>query len=137
MALNIEALESSFAQVKPLAPDFAASFYQNLFTDYPQLQPLFAHTDMNEQGKHIIKALVLVVENLRQPDVLNNALKEMGARHLKYGTIQEYYPMVGASLLKTFEFYLGANWTSEVKQSWCDAYDAIASIMLQGAKEVS
>lgn len=137
MTLNVEALESSFAQVKPLAADFVASFYQNLFADYPQVQPLFAHTDMSEQRKHLIKALVLVIENLRKPNVLNNALKEMGARHFKYGTIEEYYPMVGASLLKTFEFYLGANWTSEVKQSWCDAYDAIASIMLEGAKEVS
>lgn len=137
MTLNIEALENSFAQIQPLAPEFAASFYQNLFADYPEVQPLFAHTDMSEQRKHLIKALVLVIENLTKPDVLNNALKEMGARHLKYGTIEEYYPMVGASLLKTFEFYLGANWNEEVKQSWCDAYEAIAQLMLQGAKSVS
>ncbi len=135
MSLNVEALEQSFAQIKPHATEFAASFYSTLFTDYPQVQPLFTHTDMNEQRKHLISALVLVIDNLREPDVLNDALKSLGAKHVNYGTIQEHYPMVGAALLKTFKSYLGDDWTPELKQAWMDAYQVISDIMLKGAQE--
>jgi len=134
MSLNVEVLEHSFAQLKPDATEFAASFYNNLFNDYPQVQPLFANTNMAEQRQHLVSALVLVIENLRKPDVLTNALKKLGANHVNYGTIREHYPMVGASLLKTLESYMGVNWTPEVKQAWTDAYQAITSIMLEGAE---
>ncbi len=43
---------------------------------------------------------------------------------------------MGAELLKTFESYLGADWTPEVKQAWTDAYGTIANIMLDGANHV-
>ncbi len=137
MSLNVEVLERSFAQIKPRATEFAASFYNNLFTDYPQAKPLFANTNMTEQQQHLVSSLVLVIDSLRKPEVLTDALKRLGAKHVKYGTIQEHYPMVGATLLKTFESYLGVDWTLEVKQAWTDAYEAIASIMLEGAKEVA
>jgi hemoglobin-like flavoprotein len=134
--MNVEVLEHSFACIKPHATDFVASFYSNLFADYPQIQPLFVKTDMIEQQKHLISALVLIIDNLRKPDVLTNALKHLGGKHVNYGTVQEHYPMVGTSLLKTFKSYMGTDWTPEVEQSWTDAYEAIASIMLEGAKDI-
>lgn len=133
MSLNIELLEESFNRIKPNAPEFATSFYDNLFADYPQAKPLFANTNMAEQKKKLIASLVLVIQNLRKPDALTGALKGMGARHVQYGTLPEHYPLVGASILKTFESYLGPDWTPEVKQAWVDAYGAIANLMLEGA----
>lgn len=41
MSLNVEILEQSFDKVKPRANEFAASFYENLFQDYPEVKPLF------------------------------------------------------------------------------------------------
>ncbi|NEO70815.1 globin family protein [Moorena sp. SIO3H5] len=133
MSLQVELLEQSFDQIKPSATEFVASFYENLFTDYPAAQPLFDTTDMGAQKKKLLASLVLVVENLRNPDTLGAALKGLGARHVKYGALPEHYPLVGNSLLKTFEQYLGADWTPEVKQAWVDAYGAITTIMLDGA----
>jgi nitric oxide dioxygenase len=52
---------------------------------------------------------------------------------VKYGTLPEHYPMVGRTLLKTFESFLKKDWTPEVKQAWVDAYEAITSLMLEGA----
>jgi len=132
MTLNIELLEQSFAEVKPQAAEFAEAFYHNLFTDYPQAQPLFAHTNMDEQKKHLVAALVLVVDNLRNPDVLHDAVKRLGARHVNYGTLAEHYPLVGSTLLKTFATTLGNNWTDPVHQAWVEAYEAITAIMLEG-----
>jgi hemoglobin-like flavoprotein len=135
MALQVELLEQSFEKVKPKATEFAASFYNHLFTDYPAAKPLFEHVNMSEQQGKLLKSLVLVVENLRKPDTLSQALKGLGSRHVSYGTLSEHYPLVGSTLLKTFEEYLGSDWTPEVKQAWSDAYGAITEIMLEGAKE--
>ncbi|MEM9003040.1 MAG: globin family protein [Cyanobacteria bacterium P01_F01_bin.86] len=131
--LKIALLEQSFEQVKPHANDFVNSFYENLFTDYPAAKPLFAHTDMKAQGNKLLMSLVFVIENLRKPGELTNALKGLGARHVKYGALPEHYPLVGNSLLKTFEQYLGADWTANVKQAWIDAYGLITEVMLDGA----
>lgn len=133
MSLNIEVLEQSFERVKPNAPQFASSFYQNLLSDYPQVRPLFANTTMEEQEKKLIMSLVLVVENLRNPGYLTTVLQQLGERHVRYGAMRQHYPIVGAELLKTFEAYLGEEWTPEVKQAWTDAYGTIANIMLDGA----
>ena len=67
------------------------------------------------------------------PDVLSDALKGLGARHVKYGALPEHYPLVGNALLTTFEQYLGEDWTPEVTQAWVDAYGAITKLMLEGA----
>ncbi|NET33693.1 MAG: globin [Cyanothece sp. SIO1E1] len=131
--LQVELLEQSFGRVKPQANEFASSFYENLFTDYPDAKPLFANTDVGEQSKKLLASLVFVVENLKNPGALTDALKGLGARHVKYGALPEHYPLVGNTLLKTFEQYLGEHWTAETKQAWVDAYGVITEVMLAGA----
>lgn len=133
MSLQVELLESSFDEIKPHANGFVSSFYENLFTANPEAKPLFDTTDMEAQKKKLLNSLVLVVENLRKPDVLNGALRGLGARHVQYGALPEHYPLVGGALLTTFEQYLQEKWTPEVKQAWVDAYGAISEIMLDGA----
>ena len=133
MSLQVETLEKSFEEIKPVANDFVASFYDNLFTANPEAKPLFDTTDMEAQKKKLLNSLVLVVDNLRKPDALNGALRGLGARHVKYGALPAHYPLVGGALLTTFEQYLQDKWTPEVKQAWVDAYGAISEMMLDGA----
>ena len=133
MSLNVELLEQSFDKIKPRADEFAASFYENLFTTHPELKPLFAKTDMEKQQKKLISALVLVVENLRSPEALGPVLKALGGRHIGYGVIPKYYRPVGDALLSAFEQSLQQDWTTEVKLAWTDAYRAITALMLKGA----
>ncbi|MFM9266432.1 globin family protein [Tychonema sp. BBK16] len=135
MSLNVELLEQSFEKVKPRADEFAASFYDNLFAAHPEVKPLFAETNMAKQRKLLLASLVLVVENLRKPGVLEKALKNLGAKHVGYGTVPQHYPAVGEALLATFEQYLQQDWTREVKQAWVDAFGAISTLMLDGAQE--
>ncbi|TVP64880.1 MAG: flavohemoprotein [Leptolyngbya sp. LCM1.Bin17] len=131
--LQVTLLEESFSQIKPQANQFASSFYDNLFADYPAAKPLFASTDIAAQSKKLLASLVFVVENLKQPEALSEALKGLGARHVQYGALPAHYPLVGNSLLKTFEQYLGDGWTPAVKQAWIDAYGVITEVMLEGA----
>ncbi len=91
MSLNIELLEQSFEKIKPRADEFAASFYEHLFTEHPEMKPLFATTDMAKQEKKLLNALVLVVENLRNPEALEPVLNALGARHIGYGATAKNY----------------------------------------------
>lgn len=132
MTLNTDLLRTSFDLLEKQKIEFSDLFYQNLFIDYPQVKPLFAHTDMKEQPKKLFASLVLVVENLSKPDVLTNALHGLGTRHVKYGVFPKHYPMVGGTLLKSMATTLKEDWTPETAAAWTEAYGAITEIMLEG-----
>jgi hemoglobin-like flavoprotein len=133
MPLNVKLLESSFARVNDNDAEFTDQFYTLLLADYPEVQPLFANTHMEKQGKQLFQSLVFTVNNLRNPDTLGGALKGLGTRHVKYGVLPHHYPMVGSSLLKALETSLGADWTPEMRQAWTDAYGVVIQLMLEGA----
>lgn len=133
MSLNVAVLEQSFARVRPKADQFAADFYERLFTAYPGVRPLFAGTDMQAQQRKLMDSLVLVVENLENGDVLASSLRRLGAKHAGWNVLPEHYNAVGAMLLATFEQHLGPQWTPEVRQAWVDAYGAITSLMIPAA----
>lgn len=132
MTLNTERLETSFALLREHETEFTHQFYSTLFADYPQVKPLFKTTHMDEQAKKLFASLVLVVNNLKKPDVLTSALQGLGTRHVKYGVLPEHYPMVGGSLLKAMAGTLPEQWTADVAEAWAEAYGAITQIMLTG-----
>lgn len=134
MTLNVEVLQKSIKAIKPETEEFATTFYENLFTEYPQFQPLFAHTQMNQQRKHLVRALILIVENIRDSETVKDAVKPLGARHVDYGVLQEHYPLFCATLLKTFAQYMKEEWTPELQASWLQAFEEISRLMLEGAE---
>ncbi len=93
-----------------------------------------ASTDMLEQRKKLLGALILVIQNLRKPEVLTNALQGLGQRPVHYGVRPEHYPIDGAVLLETFADLLGDDWTPAYQDAWAQAYEAICSIMLEGTR---
>ena len=125
-------LETSFQEIAPQGEAFVAAFYERLFAEFPQTKAFFTATDMKEQKKKLLRALVLVIQNLRKPDVLGPALEGLGQRHTAYGVRPEHYPIVGAVLLDTFAAFLGERWTLARRDAWAQAYQAICALMLQG-----
>ncbi|WP_369124809.1 globin domain-containing protein [Microcoleus sp. Aus8_D3] len=72
---------------------------------------------MTQQQKKLLNALVLVVENLRNPSALGPVLSALGGRHVGYGSLPKQYPAVGKALLLTFEEYLQDDWTPGSQES--------------------
>ena len=136
MGLNVELLEASFKLVAPQGEALVTRFYERLFEKYPAVKPLFKNASINEQKKKLLASLVLVIQNLRHPEKLTSALQAMGARHVGYGVKPAHYDAVGENLLSVLGEIAGEAWTPEVSQAWADAYAAIKTIMLQGAKTV-
>jgi methyl-accepting chemotaxis protein len=67
MALQIELLETSFRMIAPRGEAFVTAFYERLFTRFPETRAFFASTNMKEQRKKLLGALV--IGNLRKPDI--------------------------------------------------------------------
>ena len=133
MSLNVDLLEKSFQLMAPQGDALASRFYERLFQKYPEVQPLFKNAKMRQQKKKLLASIVLVIENLRKPDKLSQALQEMGARHVVYGTRPAHYAAVGENLLTVLGEFAGTAWTPEVRGAWAEAFDQIKNTMLKGA----
>ena len=133
MSLNVELLEQSFAAIRPQGERLADNFYRRLFTDFPQVRPLFRHVSMPDQKRKLLASLQLVVENLRRPEALVHALEALGARHVYYGTREEHFPAVGQTLLRSLAEIAGPLWNPEYELAWAEAYGEISRIMLAAA----
>jgi len=101
MALDIKAIRDSFERVTPIAGQLVTRFYSRLWEEHPEAKALFADVNMEKQKASLVKSLATIVVSLDQPEKLTSYLKQMGAGHLKYGTVAQHYPWVGAALLAT------------------------------------
>ncbi len=135
MSFDPKIIKESFELAKPIANDVVDKFYEFLWSDYPESKALFDGVNMNHQKKALLNSLVFAVENCDNTDKLIPYLEAMGSRHLNYGTQEEHYPIVGATLLKTFEFFFKEKWTPELNEQWSNCYGVISSVMISGAKK--
>jgi hemoglobin-like flavoprotein len=133
LVMNAALLKESFDMIAPHKDAFAHSFYQRLFTDYPQTQTLFAQTDMRRQEGSLAATLATVIAGVQRGDNLVPTLQQLGQKHKRHGAEAEHYPLVGAVLLETFHHYLGSRFTPEMQEAWEEAYEIISTQMMEGA----
>jgi hemoglobin-like flavoprotein len=127
-------VQTSFAQVQPIADAAAAMFYSRLFELDPTLRPLFKG-DMEEQGRKLMEMLTLAVKGLDRPEALLPALTLLGRRHAGYGVKEHDYETVGEALLWTLEQRLGPSFTPEVREAWTALYGFVADTMRNGEND--
>lgn len=131
-----ELVQSTWAQVVPIAGVAADLFYNKLFELDPALRPLFPE-DMAEQKKKLMAMIGVAVRGLDDLDKLVPALQGLGRGHVAYGVKDEHYATVGAALLWTLGQGLGPAFTDEVKEAWTVVYTLIADTMKGAAATVA
>jgi len=131
---QINLVQASFAEVRPIAPVAAELFYARLFIVDPSLRPMFKG-DLVHQGRMLMAMLNSAVNGLTQLDTMMPVVRQLGARHAKYGVRDEHYATVGSALLWTLEQGLGDKFTPAVREAWAAAYDMLAGVMQIGAVE--
>lgn len=131
---QIRLVKTSFAKVEPVEEEAAVLFYAWLFHLDPELRPLFKN-DIREQGHKLMRMLKLAVEGLERPAALVPAVRALGARHAGYGVKEKDYETVAAALLWMLEKALPDSFTAETKAAWIAAYQMLASVMKDGARE--
>ena len=134
MTLELDALEESFDLIAPRGDELMDEFYSRLFAAAPAVRPLFPD-DMRRQKTMLLGALVLLRKSLRDLDAIVPKLRELGARHVAYGTRPEHYPVVGATLIAAMAAVAGPAWTDEYAAAWGAAFEVVAGAMLEGAAQ--
>ena len=131
---QVRLVQDSFAKVRPIAGTAADLFYGRLFELAPPVRALFPD-DMTEQKQKLMAMLGLAVANLGHPDTVVPALRELGRKHVAYGTQPAHYAPVGAALLWTLEQGLGPDFTPEVRAAWTETYALVAGVMQEAAAQ--
>ena len=119
MTLSIEQkrlVQSTFVKVALIADRASELFYKRLFEIDPTTKPLFAKTDMYEQGRKLMQMIGSVVGGLDRLEEIVPHIQMLGKRHLAYGVKKEQYATVGQALIWTLEQGLGSDFTPEVKE---------------------
>ena len=77
--------------------------------------------------------LAIVVANLDNMGEIAPALEDLGRRHVGYGASDDDYKVVGQSLMWTLEQGLREEFTTDVREAWQSAFDALVAGMRAGA----
>jgi methyl-accepting chemotaxis protein len=134
MALDLQALETSFDLVASRGDVLMDLFFARLFAAAPAVKPLFAWTDPRRQKAMLLGALVQLRGSFRNLPAFVPALQRLGARHVGYGAQPEHYPVVGAVLIDSMAEVAGEAWRPEYARAWQAAFGVVAGAMLDGAR---
>jgi hemoglobin-like flavoprotein/ABC-type transporter Mla MlaB component len=127
--LDETALLKGYALAADKLDSIVDDFYTQLFSQYPEVQPLFARSDLASQGKKLQAAIQLLVDHLHQPEKLEQTLQDLGRRHQAYGALSEQYPLVVELLLASFKQQLGRRWTKAISAAWQTLLTAASTVM--------
>jgi len=126
-------VRESWARFAPVAEQWAAFFYEKLFELDPEAERLFARTDMDAQGRKVMRMFAEIARTLDQPEALVSELADLGRRHVHYGVRESQYDSVGTALLWTLERGLGPDFTPEVRNAWTEAYLLLSVVLRRAA----
>ena len=132
---QIELVQASFEQVRPIADQAAEIFYRRLFEIAPQYRSMFKH-DMKKQGAMLMSTLGLAVGSLKNLETILPAVRSLGQRHAAYGVTAQDYQPVAEAFLWTLEYALGEAFTPELKEAWVIAYTTLATVMIEASEAV-
>lgn len=134
---DAELIQDAFAHVSPAMHEVAERFYQRLFARQPRLRALFPD-DMKSQADHFAAAIAAVVGHAHDLSEIDHTLRDMGARHVRYGATPELYDLVSAELVgavgEVSEREQPGSWTPAVAAAWARTLNAVAAAMLRGAE---
>ncbi|HVE40176.1 MAG TPA: globin domain-containing protein [Planctomycetota bacterium] len=133
MKLNVRLIRESFESLRPQGDAMVGRFYSILFSRHPDIQRMFAKTDMEAQRKKFFDTLDEIIRHLEEPDKTLSDLLVLGNSHVDYGVKADQYPAVCDALVEAMKQSAGKTWTPELEGAWRDAYSTVADIMKKGA----
>lgn len=131
--MDIAAMRASFAKAAATGDEAPLYFYSHLFLSHPETRAMFP-VSMAHQRDRFFHALGEVVSHVDDLEGLVPILKQLGHDHRKFGTLPAHYPAVLPSLLATLEHF-DDEWDEHRARTWTEAYELVASLMIQGAEE--
>lgn len=125
---QLELVQDSFADLRPLPKDLGIAFYRRLLATNPAMAAMFQGSIEN-QSAMFVSALALTVAGIAPDGSLPTSVRDLGARHAGYGVKPEHYAPFRDALLDTFAERLSDRFTPEVREAWSAAFDELADAM--------
>src|SRR5215218_8256772 len=130
---QIQLIKNTWSLFQAMNPVLVGDvFYTKLFIAVPKVKPLFRITT-EEQSEKLIEMLNVIVGRLDRLHELDDEIKGLAVRHIRYGVKREHYQHVGNALLWTLENGLGRDWNEEVKEAWRTCYQTLSTTMINAA----
>ena len=126
---KIKLIENSFEKIVKNKEVFINSFYDDLFKLAPEVEHLFEKTSKERQGEKLYNALVILVENINDPEALKDILQPLGQDHLNYGTQLAHYPVVGECLINSLKKFNKEEWSDDTESVWLETYNTVVELM--------
>jgi len=131
-AEDISRVREGFDRVWPVSDRMVELFYEQLFTERPELRALF-RGDMAEQKRKFISTLAAIIAHLDDREARFAITGTLGRHHVEYGVSPDHYIVLRGAMLHTLARTLGAAWTAEAAGAWGRAYDFVAAEMIEAA----
>jgi hemoglobin-like flavoprotein len=125
-----EIVTQTFATMTEDIDRAAEIFYKKFFASKPEAEKLFAKSDMQMQGRKLLKFFEAIVNSMpyikqKKPDIA-----ELARGHMRYGVKPEFLPEFGAALIETLREFMGRyEFTPEVEDTWMKVYAWVSEIM--------
>lgn len=127
---QIMAVQHSFDRAFPHMAAISETFYDHLFTIAPASRPLFPE-DMTDQRLKLSDTLAYTARNLTRPEVVEETIRSLARRHVRYGAKPEHFAPVGVALIHALQTHTPEGLSEFEANAWLDAYTWIADQMIE------
>ena len=115
--------------------EITTKMYKILFEKYPNVRSLFRDAP-EDQYMRLAEILSAYAVNIEKIERLKPALMVIAKKHVLVGIQIAHYPMIGMVLMMAIEDVLKEQATVEFMDAWREAYQMIASILIEMEKEL-
>ena len=126
---DISLVEHNFAALMSFSDALAERFYQRLFSEYPEIGPLFKSVTIEGQHKKLLASMVLLIQHLRDSEMIEDYLQGLGVRHQQYGVEAVHYEMFIENWLSVLAEFADQEWTDKLQQAWRNVLEYVAELM--------
>jgi hemoglobin-like flavoprotein len=132
---QLELVQSSYTALGGTAPEMARDFYARLFAADPTTRELFTES-ADTMAIKFADELGAIVEAITSYETFAPRVRDLAARHVRYGVQTRHYQPLGDALIATLAAHLGQQWTPELEAAWRRAYNLVSELMMATAATV-
>ena len=129
---TIDIVKGSVPFLRERGTELTKKFYEFLFTNNPEVQPMFdmEKQKSGQQPANLAGAILAAAQNIENLENILPAVQKIGETHVAKRVTAEQYPIVGENLLKAMKAVLGDAATDEFLEAWGKAYAYIAKAFI-------
>lgn len=135
---TIETIKATVPVLEVKGTEITTVFYQNLFTNHPELLNIFNHANQQRgrQQTALANTVLAAATYIDKLETIIPVVKQIAHKHRSLVIKPEHYPIVGEHLLGAIKQVLGDAATDEILNAWGEAYGVISQVFINIEKDM-